>query len=189
MELNQLPGFDATKSVFLQIVSAQGHGDNTPLATFASNSGAMVAGYEGTIIGIDYETVAGIRTPDLNADQIITVAGKDYVLQPAKNADGTPNKPKAPVIKFDSGDRTMTLGLLQQGQKKTTITWPGVGGAASIVKDSTQLTLKDLTDLVGKKLRCESYFTDDSRMINRNGPDGKIASSRPANCYTFTVLG
>ena len=103
----------AGKSILMEGI--KGLDDSTPLAVFASSSTAIVAGFEGTVSKIDYEPLPeNPRIPKLSQDQVITVDGKQYVGGKAGEM------PWAPVITFDNA-RTMTLGLLQQGQKKTTI--------------------------------------------------------------------
>lgn len=175
----------AGESLFLKTIAAQGHNADTLVATFASNSGAMVAGYKSKLVGIDYEVTAG-RVPDLEADQIITIGNESFVLQPKTDpATGKANKPKAPVLKFEVGARTMTLGLLQQGQGKTTVTF--IDGTQSRTVPANELKLSDLSAMVGKIVECKKYWRDESNPIIRSNARGEQTSKTPANCYELVV--
>lgn len=179
------------QSLFLAAVAAQGHTGSTLVATFASNSGAMVAGYKSKVLGIDYEEIPGTLTnvPDLTADQVITIGNEQFILQPQFKADGvTKNKPKAPVLKFEVGARTMTLGLLQQGQDKTIINFVAADGSVRSVP-SNKLTLDDLSAMIGKNWFCSKFWKDASAPIIRNNADGTQQPGRPANCYTIDITG
>jgi len=169
---------------------------DTGLAIFAGNSGAMIAGYEGKIVKIDYAETEGIRTPNLTQDQVVNFTKADgstesftlqYAIKRDKDgnevigADGKPvfNKPMAPTIFFEDG-RKMTLGLLLQGGAKTVITY----------KDGTKVNAVNLKlgaakMLVGRSFLCTNYFTDQANLVQRNDANGNIASARPRNCYEF----
>ncbi len=151
----------------------------TPLAMFGGNSGAMIAGHEGTIVEIDYMPIANgaKNVPALREDQIITVAGEEIIF--GKKGD----LPWALTIKFDTG-RTMTVGLLLQGQDKTTVHFLGDANPTP----STRLDMDALRDkMFGKRFKCTKYFRDKANEIQRQDPDdaSKIARTTFANCYTF----
>lgn len=176
------------QSLFLEAAKAQGHSESTLVAIFASNSGAMVAGYKSKLLGIDYEPIPSTlgSVPDLTADQIINIDGVPYILQPAKDPiTGKANKPMAPVLKFEVGARTMTLGLLQQGQDKTEINFI-TGNSTRTVKASA-LTMGDLVSMVGKEWTCKKFWKDTATQIIRNNADGTQQPGRPANCYVIDI--
>jgi hypothetical protein len=169
-EFSEMP--KGANGIFFEV--SKGLDAKTALAMFAGNTGAMIAGHEGTVDSIDYEDVQG-NVPVLAQDQVITVGGESYRL--AKAGD----KPKALTISFSTG-RTMTVGLLLQGQDKTTIHFKGDAGATK----STDLKLEDLSSkLLGKKFKCVKNWRDATNTITRNNPDGSVGRSYPANCYEF----
>lgn len=175
----------AGQSLFLATVAKQGHTAQTLVAVFASNSGAMRAGYKSKILGIDYTETAG-NVPNLARDQTTIIDGETLVIQPMTDANGKPNKPKAPALIFEVGKQTMTLGLLQQAQDKTRITFKGFEGG-DVTKGSTELTLEDLGRFPGNTFECKKYWREASITITRNGPDDKPANSYPANAYEIVI--
>lgn len=178
----------AGESLFLKAALAQGHTGDTLVATFASNSGAMVAGYKSKLLSIDYEPIPSTlaNVPDLTADQIITIGNEQFILQPKNDpTTGKANKPKAPVLKFEVGARTMTLGLLQQGQDKTEVIFKQ-GNSSRTVK-APALTMDDLTSMIGKEWFCSKFWKDASSPIIRNNADGTQQPGRPANCYVIEI--
>jgi hypothetical protein len=154
------------------------------LAMFAGNTGAMVAGHESTIKSIDWEDVQGINTPKVRSSdgrgQITTINGEEVVL--AKDGE----LPKAVTIRFESG-RTMTLGLLLQGQDKTTIHFKGDANPTK----SVDLNLSDIPKLIGRQFKCVKYFRDAANAIVRTSQvplgsnDAPASRSYAANCYEF----
>jgi hypothetical protein len=145
------------------------------LAMFAGLSGAMIAGYEGEVKTIDWMEVGGANVPKLAADQIVDIAGEPVVIAKAGE------KPWAVTIQFVDG-RTMTLGLLLQGQEKSTILFKGQTDATKVI----DLKLEDVANkLIGKRFKCLSFFRNEANEIIRYNAAGEIISKRPANCYTF----
>ncbi len=166
----------AGKSTFISLSSTLPA--STALAMFAGNSSAMRAGIESEIISIDYEEVGGLRTPKVaSADgrgQVVTIGNEEVQL--AKDGE----TPKAVTIRFKNGI-TMTLGLLFQGQEKTTIQFAGDGAPTKV----TDLALEDLgTKMIGKTFKCVKYYRDATNPIVRNGGEAN-ERSYPANVYEF----
>jgi hypothetical protein len=170
----------AGQSTFLAMTA--GLPKETTLAMFAGASGAMVAGHVGKITSIDFEPVQ-VANLFIERDQVITIGGEEVLLTKYVEGENTP--PKAVTIKFDTG-RTMTLGLLLQGQDKTKIAL--VDGT---VVTATQLNLGNISaNLLGKTLRCDKTFRDAGNAVNRAASeDGKRKErSYAANCYEFTQI-
>lgn len=151
---------------------------STSLALFAGNSGAMIAGHEGIVTEVDYKEVQGVNTPVVGpGGQRITIGGEEIEL--AKEGE----KPQAVTITFSTG-RTMTLGLLQQGQDKTTILFNGDAQPTP----STDLNLGNISKLIGKQFKCTKFWRDNSNPIVRNAGSTDPARkerSYAANCYEF----
>lgn len=166
----------AGKSTFISLSSklpAQ-----TALAMFAGNSSAMRAGIESEITSIDYEEVGGLNTPKVQSTdgrgQVVTIDNEEVQL--AKDGE----TPKAVTIRFKNGI-TMTLGLLFQGQEKTTIHFTGDGAPTKV----TDLTLEDLANkLIGKTFKCAKYYRDATNPIVRNGGQAN-ERTYAANVYEF----
>jgi hypothetical protein len=170
----------AGKSTFLTL--SAGLPASTSLAMFAGNSSAMRAGVEGTIVSIDYEEVQGLNTPFITADQVVSIGGEDVVL--AKYVAGVETRPQAVTIRWDNGF-TMTLGLLLQGQEKSTILFKGDTAPTK----ATDLTLETISaKLIDKKFKCTKYWRDASNPIVRNaGSDDPKRKERSyaSNVYEF----
>ena len=163
-------------SIFAQ--QTKGADAKLSLAMFAGISGAMMAGYSGKIKSIDWAEVGGVNTPKLTVDQIVDIGGEQVII--AKSGE----TPWAVTITFEDG-RTMTLGLLLQGQSKSNILFKGDANPTIV----TDLVLGDIDKkLVGKTFKCTKFYRDVASPIIRTNPDGTQQSSKPANCYEFIEL-
>lgn len=170
-EFSSLAG--GAKGVFLALVKSAGVALDSSLAMFAGASGAMVAGHEGIVVKIDWLDVPGTVPVILDQDQIITIAGEQYRLAKA----GEPRK--ALTLEWSTG-RTMTAGLLLQGQDKTTVLFKGDANPTP----ATNITLGDLeAKFLGKRFKCVKTFRDASNLVTRQNANGE--RSYPANCYAF----
>lgn len=167
-DLKALPG-GAFKSATASVDGA------ALIAMFASNSGAMIAGHVGTIVGIDYEVITGRNITKLENDQTIVIGDVTYVLATKGEM------PVAPTVRFDTG-RTMTLGLLTQGQEDTTVKLIGKDA-----KPFFKFSKDELFDLVGRKLECIDFNRNPDRPITRNAGTPN-ASSYAANYYKFVEV-
>lgn len=176
-ELKDLKAGDSG-SIFLE--AAKGIAAGTSLAVFAGASGAMVAGHESKVISIDYKEVPANSAPPVkSADgrgQVVRIGDEEIQLA----VDGA--QPKALTITFESG-RTMTVGLLLQGQDKTSVHFTGDAEPTK----ATDLTLGDLAGkFLNKTFKCVKTYRDNSNEIIRTDPNGVRPDRKyAANCYHF----
>lgn len=156
---------------------------NAAVASFASASGAMITGYKGIVTKLDYFPVEGTNVPRLQADQTIEVNGDIIVLAKAGE------KRQAATLVFDTANRSMTLGLLQQSPLST-IKFIGRDAVAT-----TEMTKDDLIRLASGevKLWCKKFWKEgETTRPATYSADGKTEVSaertQKTNCYEMVEI-
>lgn len=151
---------------------ARGHFKDLSIASFASNSSAIIGGQILVVEDFDLLPTPGNQTPDLEEDQVMTIGGEQVIV--AKKGE----KPKSWQLKF-AGNRAVTLGLLTQAQNKPS-TIEIAAGDVRLIRD---LTGEQLSNLIGKKIKCIKFERDKDDLITRPN-----RAPYMANRFDFQVL-